>query len=80
MMSNMEYRRLFDLSRYAAVRELKRLVEENFLNPGGAGRGAHYTMGTALFKGSGGTGTGTLLLKLRGDDSLGDVLVGIFPI
>jgi ATP-dependent DNA helicase RecG len=50
--SNMEYRRLFDLSRYAAVRELKRLVEENFLKPGGAGRGAHYTMGTALFKGS----------------------------
>lgn len=50
--SNMEYRRLFDLSRYAAVRELKRLVEESFLKPGGAGRGSHYTKGTALIKGS----------------------------
>lgn len=48
----MEYHSLFDLSRYAAVRELKRLVEESFLKPGGAGRGAHYTMGTARFNGS----------------------------
>jgi ATP-dependent DNA helicase RecG len=48
--SNMEYRRLFDLSRYAAVRELKRLVEEGFLKPGGAGRGSHYTAGTELQK------------------------------
>ena len=45
---NLEYRRLFELTRYSAVRELKRLVDEGYLILIGAGRGAHYRVGPVL--------------------------------
>jgi len=42
LLKNADYRALFHLSRYAASRELKRLVEEGFLRLEGEKRGAHY--------------------------------------
>lgn len=45
---NADYRRLFGLSRQAATRELRRLVEEGFLRGSGRGRGAHYLPRPAL--------------------------------
>jgi len=47
-LTNTQYRQLFGLTRYAAVRELRRLGEERFLSPLGARRGAHYLPGPAL--------------------------------
>ena len=37
-----DYRRIFEVSRYAAVRELRRLVESGLLRMEGKGRGARY--------------------------------------
>ncbi len=45
---NNEYRQLFSVTRYAAKRELKRLMDEGFLSLVGAKRGAHYISGPAL--------------------------------
>ncbi len=39
---NADYRVMFKLSRYTAVRELRRLVDEGFLRIEGERRGAHY--------------------------------------
>lgn len=39
---NADYRRIFQVSRYVAARELRRLVEGGFLRMQGKGRGAHY--------------------------------------
>jgi predicted HTH transcriptional regulator len=47
---NTEYRRLFDVTRFAATRDLKRLVEESFLNLLGTRRGSYYVEGSALAK------------------------------
>ena len=41
-LSNADYRRIFAVSRYAAARELRRLVEGGFLRMEGKGRGARY--------------------------------------
>lgn len=45
---NADYRNLFELSRYASVRELRRLVEEGFLRMEGERRGAHYLPGDLM--------------------------------
>jgi len=50
---NTEYRRMFNVTRYAATRELKRLVEEGFLNILGTRRGAYYVEGSAMAKTTG---------------------------
>lgn len=47
-LANENYRQMFTLTRYAAARELKRLVEQEYLHQAGAGRGAHYVPGPAL--------------------------------
>ena len=39
---NADYRQLFELSRHAATRELRRLADGGFLRVSGQGRGAHY--------------------------------------
>ena len=41
-LTNADYRRIFDISRYSAARELRRLVESGFLRMEGKGRGARY--------------------------------------
>ena len=46
--TNADYRRLFDLTRYVAVRELRRLVDEGYLALIGEGRGARYEPGPKL--------------------------------
>ncbi len=51
ILSNAEYRQLFDLPRQATVRELRRLVEAGVREPRGAGRGAHYVPGRRLTAG-----------------------------
>jgi ATP-dependent DNA helicase RecG len=45
---NSEYRGMFDLTRIAAGRELRRLVEEGYLRMEGERRGAHYLPTEAL--------------------------------
>lgn len=47
-LTNTQYREHYDLTRYVAARELRRLVEASLLQPAGEGRGAHYTPGPAL--------------------------------
>jgi predicted HTH transcriptional regulator len=39
---NADYRRLFGVTRYTAVRELRALVDDGFLRIEGERRGAHY--------------------------------------
>jgi ATP-dependent DNA helicase RecG len=46
--TNSAYRSLFNVSRYAAVRELRRLVEEGFLIMAGEKRGTRYFRGPKL--------------------------------
>ena len=46
--TNAEYRKIFGVTRYTAVRELRRLVEERFLSPVGERRGARYISGPVL--------------------------------
>ena len=41
-LTNADYRRMFNISRYSAARELRRLVESGFLRMEGKGRGARY--------------------------------------
>ncbi|MCH7992057.1 MAG: hypothetical protein IIC35_06535, partial [Gemmatimonadetes bacterium] len=41
-LKNADYRRLFGLTRHASLRELKRLVEDGFLQLKGERKGAHY--------------------------------------
>ena len=41
-LTNADYRRIFEVSRYAAARELRRLVEGGLLRMEGKGRGARY--------------------------------------
>lgn len=45
---NADYREMFGVTRYAAVRELRRLVEEGYLRLEGERRGARYVPGPAL--------------------------------
>jgi len=47
-LTNADYRALFSVTRYTAVRELKRLVDEEFLELVGERRGAHYIAGPKL--------------------------------
>ena len=47
-LKNADYREMFGLSRYAAVRELRRLVDEGILRIEGERRGARYLPGPAL--------------------------------
>ncbi len=47
-LQNAQYRELFGVTRYTAVRELGRLVEEGFLRLRGERRGAHYVPGPKL--------------------------------
>lgn len=47
-LTNADYRELFNVTRYTAVRELKRLVEEELLELVGEKRGAHYVAGPKL--------------------------------
>ena len=47
-LQNAEYREMFKLSRYAAVGELRRLVDEGFLRIEGERRGAHYVPQSGL--------------------------------
>jgi len=47
-LKNADYRELFDLTREAAKRELRRLVEEGYLRMEGERRGAHYLPGVGL--------------------------------
>ena len=47
-MKNADYRTLFGVTRHAAVRELRRLVEEGLLRLEGERRGARYVSGPAL--------------------------------
>ncbi|MCX6558333.1 MAG: putative DNA binding domain-containing protein [Candidatus Aminicenantes bacterium] len=49
-LDNTEYRRLFKMTRSAATRELKRLIEEGFLKLVGSKRGSRYTPGIILGK------------------------------
>ena len=41
-LDNVDYREIFEVSRYAAARELRWLVKGGFLRTQGKGRGAHY--------------------------------------
>ena len=47
-LQNADYRELFGVTRYTAVRELRRLVDEGFLRIEGERRGAHYLPQPAL--------------------------------
>ena len=47
-LNNADYREIFGVSRYAAARELRRLVESGFLRMQGKGRGAHYLLQSTL--------------------------------
>ena len=49
-LDNTEYRRLFNMTRSAATRELKRLIEEGFLKLVGSKRGSRYTPGIIFGK------------------------------
>lgn len=51
--TNTEYRNLFGVNRDIAFRELKRLVQDGFLQPEGHRRGARYVVGPALPERSG---------------------------
>ena len=45
---NADYRELFGVTRFTAVRELRRLVQEGYLRLEGERRGARYVPGPAL--------------------------------
>ena len=47
-LTNTDYRTVFKVTRYAAVRELRRLTDEKFLKLVGERRGAHYIPGPKL--------------------------------
>jgi len=47
-LTNTDYRQLFQVSRYAAAKELRRLVDEGYLRLEGERRGAHYRPTPAL--------------------------------
>lgn len=47
-LKNSDYRQLFGVTRFAAVRELRRLVEQGYLHAEGERRGARYVPGPAL--------------------------------
>ncbi len=47
-LKNADYREMFELTRYGAVRELRRLTEEGYLLMEGERRGARYLPGPAL--------------------------------
>ena len=47
-LTNTHYRAMFNVTRYTAVRELKRLVELGYLQPVGERRGARYIPGSGL--------------------------------
>jgi ATP-dependent DNA helicase RecG len=47
-LTNADYRRIFGVTRYVAVSELRRLVEEGVLELRGERRGAHYVSGPRL--------------------------------
>ena len=47
-LTNADYRRIFEVSRYTAARELRRLVEGGLLRMEGKGRGARYLPEPAL--------------------------------
>ena len=47
-LKNADYRELFDLERDAALRELRRLVQEGYLRAEGERRGARYLVGPGL--------------------------------
>ena len=47
-LTNTDYRQMFDITRYAAIRELRRLTEERFLTLEGERRGACYRPGPVL--------------------------------
>jgi ATP-dependent DNA helicase RecG len=47
-LTNADYRRIFGVTRYVAVGELQRLVEEGILERRGQRRGAHYVAGARL--------------------------------
>ncbi len=47
-LQNADYRRLFELSRHVATRELRRIADGGFLRSDGRGRGAHYVPRPAL--------------------------------
>jgi predicted HTH transcriptional regulator len=46
--TNSDYRALFGVTRFAAVRELRRLVEEGVVRPLGQRRGARYVAGPGI--------------------------------
>jgi len=48
VVTNADYRALFNVTRFTAVKELRRLVEEGFLLLEGEKRGAHYVPGPKL--------------------------------
>ena len=48
VLRNADYRVLFGVTRYSAVRELKRLVDSGYLTMAGERRGARYAAGPAL--------------------------------
>ncbi len=43
-LTNNDYCKLFEITRFVAVRELKRLVDDGYLLSIGSGRGAHYSL------------------------------------
>jgi ATP-dependent DNA helicase RecG len=49
-LTNSEYCRLFNLTRFVATRELRRMVDDRYLISSGSGRGAHYLQGPALVR------------------------------
>lgn len=48
VLTNADYRRVFGVTRYVAVKELRRLVEEEVLELRGERRGAHYVAGPQI--------------------------------
>lgn len=48
MLTNADYRRIFGVTRYVAVEELRRLVEEGILELRGQRRGSHYVPGPQI--------------------------------
>ena len=48
MLTNTDYRRIFGVTRYVAVAELRRLVEEGVLELRGERRGSHYVPGPQI--------------------------------
>ena len=47
-LTNSEFCRLYNLTRFVVTRELKRMVDDGYLILSGTGRGTHYLPGTGL--------------------------------